>query len=272
VGKRAAGASSYPYEGTQADYLGGAVTVCITVSRRGSRSILLSSGALIAFLAVLSTGCGQTITTMLTPAQMQVTIDVKDYHQGTAPVAIRFADQQENTIEFVHGETVTCDGTYLKYDSAFIARWIGYGSYVGDVQRHAPGESYGFVYTAPAGSSDSIAVPVVDAPVTITSIASSGTVAIPTSGTSFIVTYRVSGLANTTVYATATDSRSHTALAIAFNDPGSISFKGADFSQFASGPGLITISRVTTTSITDNAFSKVTASYENMVTLPVMWQ
>jgi hypothetical protein len=32
------------------------------------------------------------------------------------------------------------------------------------------------------------------------------------------------------------------------------------------------ISRVTTTSITGSAFSKVTASYENIVTLPVMWQ
>jgi hypothetical protein len=245
--------------------------VRITVSRRGSRSILLV-GAIITFSAVLLTGCGQTITTTLTPAQMQVTIDVKDYRQGTAPVAIRFADQQDNTIEFVHGETVTCDGTYLKYDSAFIARWIGYGSYVGNVQRHAPGESYSFVFTSPARSSESIALPVVDAPVTITSIASGGTVAIPTSGTSFIVTYRVSGLANTTVYATATDSRAHTALAIAFNDPGSISFKGADFSQFTPGPGLLTISRVTTTSIASTAFSKVTASYENIVALPVMWQ
>jgi hypothetical protein len=246
--------------------------VRITISgRAGSRSILLA-GALITFLAALLAGCGQTITATLTPAQMQVTVDVKDYHQGSAPVAIRFADQQDNTIEFVHGETVTCDGGYLKYDSAFIARWIGYGSYVGDVQRHAPGERYDFAYTAPAGSSINIAVPVVDAPVTITSIASGGTVAIPTAGTSFIVTYRVSGLPNTTVYATATDSRSHTALALAFNDPGTISFKGADFSQFAPGPGLITISRVTTTSITGTAFSKVTASYENIVTLPVIWQ
>jgi hypothetical protein len=226
----------------------------------------------IACLAALLAGCGQTITTTLTSAQMQVTIDVKDYHQGTAPVAIRFADQQGDTIEFVHGETVTCDGVYLKYDSAFIARWIGYGSYVGDVKRQAPGESYGFEYSAPAGSAENIAVPVVDAPVTVTSIASGGTVAIPTADTSFIVTYRVSGLPDTTVYATATDSRSHTALALAFNDPGSISFKGADFSQFAPGPGLITISRVTTTSITGTAFSKVSASYENIVTLPVMWQ
>ena len=84
---------------------------------------------------------------------MQVSIDVKDYHQGTAPVAIRFADLQDNTVEFVHGETVTCDGTYLKYDSAFIAQWIGYGSYVGEVQRQAPDQSYTFVYTALSGPS-----------------------------------------------------------------------------------------------------------------------
>ncbi|PWT78011.1 MAG: hypothetical protein C5B60_01825 [Chloroflexi bacterium] len=238
--------------------------------QRGGRPLLLA-GALIALTALLA-NCGQTITDSLTPAQMQVSIDVKDYHQGTAPIAIRFADLQDNTIEFVHGETVTCDGTYLKYDSAFIARWIGYGSYVGDVQRHAPGESYGFKYTAAQGASETIAVPVVDAPITITNIASDGTVGIPTAGSSFIITYGVSGLANTILYATATDSRSHTALALAFNDSGSISFKGADFSQFAPGPGLITVSRVTTTSISGTPFSKVTASYENIVTLPVMWQ
>jgi hypothetical protein len=240
------------------------------VLRRGSMSILL--GVALIAVTVLLPGCGQTITTTLTPAEMQVTIDVKDYHQGTAPVAIRFADLQDHTIEFVHGETATCDGTYLKYDSGFIARWIGYGSYIGDVQRHAPGESYLFVYTASGGPSVNIAVPVVDAPVTITSIASGGTVTIPTSGSSLIVTYQVSGLANTTVYATATDSRSHTALALAFNDPGAISFSGSGFSQFAPGPGLITVSRVTTDPITGSAFSKVTASYENIVTLPVVWQ
>jgi len=223
-------------------------------------------------LSALSTGCGQTITTTLTPAQMQVTIDVKDYHQGTAPVAIRFADLQDNTIEFVHGETVICDGTYLKYDSAFIARWFGYGSYVGEVQRRTPDASYQFVYTASPGPTVNIAVPVVDAPVTITNIASGGTLTIPAAGTSFIVTYGMSVLANTAMYATATDSRSHTALALALNDPGVISFTGANFSQFAPGPGIITISRVTTASITGTAFSKVTASYENIVTLPVMWQ
>ena len=241
------------------------------VSTRGRGSLLLGV-ALIAFLTVLSTGCGQTITTTLTPAQMQVSIDVKDYHQGTAPVAIRFADLQDNTVEFVHGETVTCDGRYLKYDSAFIAQWIGYGSYVGEVQRQAPDASYTFVYTASPGPSVTMAVPVIDAPVTISNIASGGTVTIPTSGTSFIVTYGVSGLANTTMYATATDSRSHTAVALAFNDPGAISFAGSEFSQFAPGPGLLTVSRVTTTSITGTAFSKVTASYENIVSLPVMWQ
>ncbi len=241
------------------------------VSRRDCRSLLLAV-VLIAFLTVLSTGCGQTITTTLTPAQMQVSIDVKDYHQGTAPIAIRFADLHDTTVEFVHGETVTCDGAYLKYDSAFIAQWIGYGSYVGEVQRQAPDQSYTFVYTASPGSSLNIPVPVVDAPVTITNIASGGTVTIPTSGSTFMVTYAGSGLANTTMYATATDSRSHTAVALAFNDPGTVSFTGAEFSQFAPGPGLITISRVTTTSISGTSFSKVTASYENIVTLPVMWQ
>jgi hypothetical protein len=241
-----------------------------TAVARRSRSILLGT-ALIA-LAAMSTGCGQTITTTLAPAQMQVSIDVKDYHQGTAPVAIRFADSQNNTVEFIHEETVTCDGTYLKYDSGFIAHWVGYGSYIGDVQRQAPQESYRFVFTPPQGSPENIAVPVIDAPVTITDIASGGTVPLPSTGTSLIVNYQVSGMANTVLYATATDSRAHTALAVTLTDSGAISFKGSDFSQFAPGPGLISVSRVTTTSITGTAFSKVTASFENIVTLPVMWQ
>jgi hypothetical protein len=239
------------------------------VTRRGW-SIRL--GAALIALAAMSTGCGQTITAMLAPAQMQVSIDVKDYRQGTAPVAIRFADSQNNTVEFVHGETVTCDGTYLKYDSGFIAHWIGYGSYVGEVQRHAPQESYRFVFTPPQGSPVSIAVPVVDAPVTITNIASGGTVSLPAAGTSLIVNYRVSGTANTVLYAMASDSRAHTALAVALTDSGAISFKGSDFSQFAPGPGLISVSRVTTTSISGTPFSKVTASFENIITLPVIWR
>jgi hypothetical protein len=240
------------------------------ISRRGGLSALL--GVAFIALTILLPGCGQTITTSLTPAQMQVSIDVKDYHQGTAPVAIRFADLQNNTVEFVHGETAACDGTYLKYDSGFIASWIGYGSYVGEVQRQAPGESYVFAFTASGGPSENIAVPVVNAPVTINNITSGGTVSIPTSGSSLIVTYQESGLANTTIYGTATDSRLHTALALAFNDPGAISFAGSGFTQFAPGPGLLTLSRVTTESITGTAFSKVTASYENIVTLPVIWQ
>jgi hypothetical protein len=223
-------------------------------------------------LAIPLAGCGPTVTATLAPAQMQVTIDVKDYHQGTAPVAIRFANLQDNTIEFVHGETVTCDGTYLKYESAFIAQWFGYGSYTGDVSRQSPGASYTFQYTAPQGSPLSIAVPVVNAPVTITNIASGGPVNIPSAGTPFVVNYSESGIPNTNLYATATDSRSHTALALAFNDPGAISFNGNDFSQFAPGPGTITVSRVTTETISGTSFSKVTAGYENIITLPVIWQ
>src|SRR5215467_13046858 len=237
---------------------------------RGGWSILL--GAALISLAAMSAGCGQTITTTLAPAQMQMSIDVKDYHQGTAPVAIRFADSQNNTVEFVHGETVTCDGTYLKYDSGFIAHWIGYGSYVGEVQRRARQESYRFVFTPPQGSPVSIAVPVVDAPVTITNIASGGTVSLPGAGIPLIVNYKVSGMTNTVLYATASDSRAHTALAVALTDSGAISFKGSDLSQFAPGPGLISVSRVTTTSISGTPFSKVTASFENIVTLPVVWQ
>jgi hypothetical protein len=117
-----------------------------------------------------------------------------------------------------------------------------------------------------------VAVPVVAAPVTITNIGSGGTVNIPASGTSFIVNYRVSGIPNTILYGSATDSRAHTALALVLTDSGAISFKGSDFSQFAPGPGLITVSRVTTSSISGAPFNKVTASYENIVTLPVVWK
>src|SRR5215469_14173519 len=193
-------------------------------SKIGGSSILLGV-TLIAFLTVTLAGCGQTITATLTPVQMQVSIDVKDYHQGTTPVAIRFADLQNDTIEFVHGETVVCDGTYLKYDSGFIAHWVGYGSYIGEVQRHAPNESYLFTYTSPQGSAVKVAVPVVAAPVTITNIGSGGIVNIPASGTSFIVNYRVSGIPNTILYGTATDSRAHTALALALTDSGAVPYR-----------------------------------------------
>lgn len=88
-------------------------------------------GILVGVILLLA-GC-KTNTSQLAPGAIQVGIDIKDYQMGTTEVAIHFADQQNNTIEFVHGETVTCNGVFLADDSGYFASIFGYGAYKGQV-------------------------------------------------------------------------------------------------------------------------------------------
>jgi hypothetical protein len=231
--------------------------------------------AILAILASLSS-CGATVTDALSPGQLRVSIDIKDFRQGTTQVAIHFADHALNTVEFTHGETVTCNGVFLKYDSGFYAQMIGYGAYTGDVPLQPAGGTYTFVYTPAqsaggAGSAVKITVAVVNAPLTLTDPTSGATVPIPHSG-SFVVRYTPSGLSNSSVVGSASDSRAHVALSLTLGDRGSATFNSADFKDFAPGAGLLSLSRITSGKTGGTPFAAVDTSYENITTIPVIWQ
>ncbi|HEX6541814.1 MAG TPA: hypothetical protein VF040_08680 [Ktedonobacterales bacterium] len=239
--------------------------------------------AILATLAVLVglSGC-TTVTEALSPSELRVSIDIKDYHQGTTRVAIHFSDHALNTVEFVHGETVTCNGVFLKYDSGYYARMLGYGAYIGDVPRQSSGGAYTFGYTpAAAGggatsrSGDSgairVAVAVVNAPVALTNPINGAIVSIPRSGP-FVVQYAPSGVSNSIIVGSASDSRAHIALSLALRDAGSTRFNAADFKNFAPGAGLLSLSRITSSKPGNTPFAAVDASYENITTISVTWQ
>jgi hypothetical protein len=233
--------------------------------------------SLAAFIALASiipilAGC-RTITTQLMPGAMKVGIDIKDYHLGTTQVAIHFSDQSGNTVEFIHGETVTCNGAYLAYDSGYFAHLFGYGAYTGTVPLQPAGGTYTFTYTPAGGTSGAISIPVavVNAPMQITQPKSGAVVPIPTS-VPFTASYTPSGLANTSVYGVASDSRVHVALSFTLSEPGSLAFKTEDFHDFAPGPGNLSLARVTSTAQGNTPFAQVNVSYENIHTIPITWQ
>jgi len=248
-------------------------------ARKGSAytSLLAILPLLAVLMGLALSGC-TTVTDVLAPSALRVSIDIKDYHQGTTHVAIHFADHALNTVEFVHGETVTCNGVFLKYDSSYYARMLGYGAYIGDVPLQPAGGAYIFVYTPTSaaaggggGSPIKIAVAVVHAPLTVTDPANGAAVAIPQSG-SFVAHYSPSGLAHSIVVGSASDSRAHTALSLALLDSGSTRFNATDFKDFAPGAGILSLSRITSSKPGGTPFAAVDANYENISSISVTWQ
>jgi hypothetical protein len=154
------------------------------------------------------------------------------------------------------------------------AHLFGYGAYTGTVPLQPAGGTYTFTYTPAGGTSGgaiSIPVAVVNAPMQITQPKSGAVVPIPTS-VPFTASYTPSGLANTSVYGVASDSRVHVALSFTLSEPGSLAFKTEDFHDFAPGPGNLSLARVTSTAQGNTPFAQVNVSYENIHTIPITWQ
>ncbi|HEY1388986.1 MAG TPA: hypothetical protein VGF38_10610 [Ktedonobacterales bacterium] len=251
----------------------------LRLARKASASTTLLTllPLLAALMGLTLSGC-VTVTDVLAPSALRVSIDIKDYHQGTTQVAIHFADHSLNTVEFIHGETVTCNGVFLKYDSGYYARMLGYGAYIGDVPLQPAGGAYIFVYTpastsagGDSGSPIKISVAVVHAPLTVTEPANGATIPIPSSG-SFMARYTPSGVAHSIVVGSASDSRAHTALSLALSDTGSTRFNAADFKDFAPGAGILSLSRITSSKPGGTPFAAVDANYENITSVSVTWQ
>jgi hypothetical protein len=67
-------------------------------------------------------------------------------------------------------------------------------------------------------------------------------------------------------------TRFHTALSLALGDTGSTAFNASDFKDFAPGTDLLSLSRITSSKPGGTPFAALDASYENITTIPVMWQ
>ena len=191
---------------------------------------------------------------------------------GNSHVSIHFADAQNNTVEFVHGETVTCNGAFLKYDISYVDRFINGGSYIGDVPLQPANGAYTFTFTPPGGTPAKLTAQVVDAPVTLKQPTSGGTLAIPTATGGVDIGYGPSGIPNSNVIVTLSDSRSHFAVSGALSDTGSVHFNGDAFKDFAPGAGNVNVTRTTDSKPTGTSFATAEIWYQNIAVAPIVWQ
>src|SRR5262245_40381291 len=70
-------------------------------------------------------GCAL-VTAPQASSAMNVSIEIQHFKVGKTHVSIGFSDAKLNPIEFVSGETVACDGQFLRYEAAH---------YIGDVPK-----------------------------------------------------------------------------------------------------------------------------------------
>lgn len=249
-----------------------------TVGTMRRRIGLAAVSCALAVAALLAGGC-KVVTARQAPSAMKVSIEIQAFAQGQTHVTLRFATQANDTVEFVSGETVACDGVFLRYALGF---------YVGDVPKQPAGGSYTITYTPVAGSAAgtpqgstsagsgspgplTLTVPVVDAPVTVTQPASGATVPIPT-GAPLVVQYTPVRLASTSIMVVANDSRLHLAAALPQAESGSYSIGADQFSDFQAGPGLVSVTRITDEAVAAGGFGGVTAKFKNVTQVPVVWQ
>jgi hypothetical protein len=196
-------------------------------------------------LSIGSTGIGidnSTVTTALPVAQMgiQITIDESQINNGQVTAGIRFADSSDHTVEFTHGETVTCNGTALNYTTNPISGTFGYGSYTALLPFRAGGK-YSFVFTRPGDAPVTTTVPAISAPLALSNPTDGATVSIPKSAP-FVVSFTKSGYQGT-INATIIGQGNAPPVTYSGADTGSISLPASDFAQFTPGSGSIVLNR-----------------------------
>jgi hypothetical protein len=203
---------------------------------------------------------------------MNVSIEVQAYRQGNAHIVVHFATLRNDTIEFVSGETVVCDGQFLRYSL---------GSYEGDVPEQSTGGAYTVTYTPSAAAATATAgaagtepvtvrVPVVDAPVRVIQPTAGATVPVPTSAP-LTITYQTSTLDNTQINVLANDSRGHLAWYIPEPDSGTYSMPVDAFNGFQAGPGMLSVARVTSSQVGGTAFGSVRIQFKNITQVQITW-
>jgi hypothetical protein len=222
---------------------------------------LALAGLLVATLA----GC-KVVTQPQESGAMNVSIEVQRFVQGQTHVVVRFATTSGDTVEFVTGETVTANGTYLRYDL---------GSYIGDVPRESDGGSYTFIYTPSAHASVTstgpvtIAVAVVPAAVSVSQPAPGASVPL---NAPLNVVYQPSQLADTAINAIVADGRAHFDFTWPGGETGTLGIPSDKLSGLQAGPGTLTVVRDTRLYPSGTPFHSVSVEFKNITQIPLTWE
>jgi hypothetical protein len=220
--------------------------------------------ALAALALAALAGC-KVVTQPQTPGAMDVSIEVQRYAQGGSHIVVHFGTANYDTVEFVAGETVTCNGVFLRYSL---------GSYIGDVPRQDDSGTYTITYTPAAGTPGASA-----GPVTVAAAVVPAAVAVsqPTSGASvpinapLTVTYQPTQLANTSINAVVADARANFDFTWPGGETGTLTIPTSTLSGLQAGPGTLTVVRETTTNPGGTAYHSVVVHFKNITQIPVTW-
>jgi hypothetical protein len=233
-----------------------------------SRRIARTLAALaLTLLAAAAAGC-TLVTTPQATGNLAVTIEVQRFLQGNSHIVVHFATPDGNTVEFVSGETVACDGQFLRYSL---------GSYIGDVPRQVDDGTYTVTYTpaangaagaGTAGSPVTVAVAVVPAAVSVSQPAAGATVP---RNAPLTIQYNASGLASTSINVVATDGRANFNWTWPQGDTGTMSVPQDKFASFQAGPGLLTVTRETDSYPSGTPFNRVDVHFKNITQVPIVW-
>jgi hypothetical protein len=208
---------------------------------------------------------------------MNVSIEIQRFVQGQTHVVVHFGTPSGDVVEFVSGETVACNGVFLRY---------ALGSYIGDVPREGDDGTYTVTYTptrSPAAGTASttpdtatssvgpvtVAEQVVPASVHVSQPAPDATVPL---NAPLNVTYDPSQLANTTINAVVADSRAHFDFTWPGGETGVLGIPQDKLSGLQAGPGTITVIRETMSYPSDTGFHSVEVHFKNITQIPVTWQ
>lgn len=236
--------------------------------RHAALALVALSLALIATLAAC-----KVVTQPQAPGAMDVSVEIQRFVQGQTHVVVHFGTPGGDVVEFVSGETIACNGVFLRY---------ALGSYIGDVPRESDDGTYTLTYTpTPAGaaatpgaaSSDTspitIAVKVVPAAVNVLQPAPDASVPL---NAPLDLTYQPSRLTNTTISAIVADGRAHFDFTWPGGETGTLGIPQDKLSGLQAGPGTITVVRETLVYPSGTAFHSITVHFKNITQVPVMWQ
>jgi hypothetical protein len=228
--------------------------------------------ALVALSLALLSAC-KVVTQPQAPSAMDVTVEIQRFVQGQTHVVVHFGTPGGNVVEFVSGETVACNGVFLRY---------ALGSYIDDVPRESDDGTYTVTYTPAAGAASAtasamsastgpitIAVKVVPAAVEVTTPAPGATVPL---NTALNLTYKPSPLANTTINAVVADGRAHFDFTWPGGETGTLGIPADKLSGLQAGPGAITVIRETMVYPSGTPFHSVDVHFKNITQVPVTWQ
>ena len=213
-------------------------------------------------------GC-KVVTQPQIPGAMDVSIEIQRFVQGQSHIVVHFGLPNYDTVEFVSGETVACNGIYLRY---------ALGSYVGDVPREGDSGTYTITYTpeasaaaTPTSSSGpvTVAVAVVPAAVQVSQPAPGASVPL---NAPLTVTYQPSQLANTTIGAVVADARAHFDFTWPGGETGTLGIPTDTLSSLQAGPGTLTVVRETMVYPSGTPFHSVAVHFKNLTQIPVSWQ